>query len=453
MALQPHELWDRVDAFVLRGEWSAAAGDLDQILAGRPMSPLALYLRARAFDAADSPLEATFLLGAAIGAYSEDEELLHPDDVNTVRDARTRLPDLRDRALRRAPELDAEARARLAAWVSERIDAWARRGDVAILEGAERALTGVDSHLEELLVVLSERRHAARALQAAYDQAVIAASRTPREGARLLELLLPRVRERPEVGAVTEATVLRALGNAMYRDRDYRRAADIGERLVAIDPNDVNAWLLRANGHLFARDHEAAAAAFDEAFSVMRRVYAPMDARGAGPIDDLRPTAYFNHACVLAKLGRRDAALASLREAIARDPKWAGEAARDDYFASLVGDPEFSALVGHKPRRVRRARGRRPSVRVDEDESPLVRDVRAWVEAQRAGGHADDAILERLTDVESTEPSVRALLEAIGEASMQDDGSVGAAVTGALELPLDEALARIARVLVEAYSR
>jgi tetratricopeptide (TPR) repeat protein len=53
----------------------------------------------------------------------------------------------------------------------------------------------------------------------------------------------------------------------------------------------------------------------------------------------------YDVACYEALLGRREDALANLREAVARQPPVAGHARRDEDFASLRDDPEFLAIT------------------------------------------------------------------------------------------------------------
>ena len=54
----------------------------------------------------------------------------------------------------------------------------------------------------------------------------------------------------------------------------------------------------------------------------------------------------YDAACYEALLGRRDDALTNLREAVAREPRIAEQARRDEDFASLHDDPEFLAITG-----------------------------------------------------------------------------------------------------------
>jgi tetratricopeptide (TPR) repeat protein len=59
-----------------------------------------------------------------------------------------------------------------------------------------------------------------------------------------------------------------------------------------------------------------------------------------------RPYLLYDLACAEALAGRRDDALAHLREAVDAVPRLRDHASRDDDFASLRDDPEFLAIAG-----------------------------------------------------------------------------------------------------------
>ena len=58
------------------------------------------------------------------------------------------------------------------------------------------------------------------------------------------------------------------------------------------------------------------------------------------------PALLYETACYEALLGRRDDAIAHLRDAVGREPRFAESAATDEDFASLAEDPEFLAITG-----------------------------------------------------------------------------------------------------------
>jgi mannose-6-phosphate isomerase-like protein (cupin superfamily) len=58
------------------------------------------------------------------------------------------------------------------------------------------------------------------------------------------------------------------------------------------------------------------------------------------------PALLYETACYEALLGRRDDALAHLREAVEREPRFAASAAKDEDFASLAEDRSFLAITG-----------------------------------------------------------------------------------------------------------
>lgn len=55
------------------------------------------------------------------------------------------------------------------------------------------------------------------------------------------------------------------------------------------------------------------------------------------------PSLLYNLACMEARAGKRDDAVAHLKRAIELEPKWAACAVKDADFASISGDPDFPA--------------------------------------------------------------------------------------------------------------
>jgi tetratricopeptide (TPR) repeat protein len=58
------------------------------------------------------------------------------------------------------------------------------------------------------------------------------------------------------------------------------------------------------------------------------------------------PALLYESACYEALLGRRDDAIAHLRESVGREPRFAKSAVTDEDFASLAEDSEFLAITG-----------------------------------------------------------------------------------------------------------
>jgi tetratricopeptide (TPR) repeat protein len=58
------------------------------------------------------------------------------------------------------------------------------------------------------------------------------------------------------------------------------------------------------------------------------------------------PALLYESACYEALLGRRDDALAHLRQAVEREPRFAQSASADEDFSSFAEDPDFLAITG-----------------------------------------------------------------------------------------------------------
>jgi tetratricopeptide (TPR) repeat protein len=160
----------------------------------------------------------------------------------------------------------------------------------------------------------------------------------------------------------TEAGIVDTLAQDAYNSGDYARAADLADELVALDPDTGVGWQLRANARIFALRHEEAAVACTEAIENLDRIYARGQDEGAIFFGtDPRAGMYFNRSCVECKLGRRDAAIESLRIAVRKDAKYAAEAVADDYMEALFDDAEFQAICAQDPGALRTAEERDPA--------------------------------------------------------------------------------------------
>src|SRR5690606_31899458 len=122
----------------------------------------------------------------------------------------------------------------------------------------------------------------------------------------------------------SESSVVERLTRRSYDEQDWDRAAELADELVALDPDCAIGWQIRANAHIFALRHELAVDACSDAITNLERIHAAADEDDTIFLGtDPRATMYFNRACVLAKLGRRELALDDLREAIRRDAQFA----------------------------------------------------------------------------------------------------------------------------------
>jgi tetratricopeptide (TPR) repeat protein len=188
--------------------------------------------------------------------------------------------------------------------------------------------------IAEAWILLAQARAANEDLagaEAAYGEARRSASthsRTSRESE------LATFANDLDVDKVSDASVLGALRRMYANASDHASVYRVTTDELALDlPQKSRAAAIRAR---------AIAATFlerhDDAIDGYRSAMAAGDEDEAGLLR-------FNLACELARSGRKDEAIASLKEAIERDAEWGDKARADDYFSSIWDDREFIVVV------------------------------------------------------------------------------------------------------------
>ena len=120
-----------------------------------------------------------------------------------------------------------------------------------------------------------------------------------------------------------------ARGNVLYRQGEYRRAIDLYQAALALDPLDVKARNNLGSAYLQLTMDDRAAAAFQE---VLR-------------LDSSYSLAYYNLACVHGRAGNVESAASYLRQAVAVEPRARDWARTDRDFAPVRHAPEFRRLL------------------------------------------------------------------------------------------------------------
>lgn len=162
----------------------------------------------------------------------------------------------------------------------------------------------------------------------------------------------------------TERSVVVWLAELAYEAKHYDRALGYCARVLAEEKHDHALYrgaMLRAQSLTGLLRHADAVDAYAEAIDAVRAL------KSSGEViwsTDPRGQLYFNRACELSKLGRRDQALRDLRQALSYDHKWIEAAKTDDYFAPLHRDAAFVSLLAQPPT-------------VRDDDEPEIVDVAA----------------------------------------------------------------------------
>ena len=120
-----------------------------------------------------------------------------------------------------------------------------------------------------------------------------------------------------------------ARGNTLYRQGEYRRAIDMYEAALALNPLAVKARNNMGSAYLQLTMDDRAAAAFEEALR----------------LDESYGLAYYNLACVQARAGDVNGAAAYLRQAAAIEPQARDWARTDSDFARVRNAPAFRQLL------------------------------------------------------------------------------------------------------------
>lgn len=421
------ELLRRAREGAAAGQWRRVAKAMDVLLADSSWDEEAWFLRGLAHAGEGEPIEALLMLGAVVEELtpSDDDELddddddeydelddeLDDDDDELDADKQQRLATAEAELARLRPlaeQLDADARTRAVATVMSWLETWTDSSQVGPIHGAATALHGVLPELDGVLLVLLARwqhdpeliERARRALPDAPSvllmQADALADEDPDAAAQLYADLRKQLREGAELSETarkledllarapgarppSESSVVERLTRRSYDEQDWDRAAELADELVALDPDCAIGWQIRANAHIFALRHELAVDACSDAITNLERIHAAADEDDTIFLGtDPRATMYFNRACVLAKLGRRELALDDLREAIRRDAQFAEDAPADDYFEALFDDPEFLAICAQDA----------AALVTDAERSPLA--VQQWIARTREHENTGD---------------------------------------------------------------
>ncbi len=314
--------------------------------------PEALYQQALAFDERGKPALSLAFVGAAIG-----KALLRDfPSVSAARRMRARLRKKVSAKRHETPAAEVEE-------ITHTLIEW-RSGGTELqsqLRGAMEAMLGAVRELDTLTrfhVGASTHADAKKLSRDVPDSPDVAYKFAWKcsnekqlamleEALRLLRSNEPRsadarrIEELQRAGpsALTEAVVLGRLVTVASTEELWDRAAAWASELTRLAPDDPSAWVARADALTFGQRHEEALRAYDDAWRVLTRT------DHAANESDARPRILFNKSCLLAKLGRRDEALAELRRAIRMDPKNAAGAKSDDYWKAYRRDREFVRLT------------------------------------------------------------------------------------------------------------
>ena len=133
---------------------------------------------------------------------------------------------------------------------------------------------------------------------------------------------------RPAPSAATAAGYV-SRGNALYRQGEYQRAIDMYQAALALNPVDVKARNNLGSAYLQLAMDQRALTTFQEALR----------------LDSSYSLAYYNLACVQARAGNVQSAVAFLQQAIAIAPEARDWARTDNDFALVRNAPEFRQLL------------------------------------------------------------------------------------------------------------
>jgi hypothetical protein len=319
----------------------------------------------------DNPLAAAFLLGAASTAEDDAGQPEFPD-------AAARMAQLRELPV--TPEQQQATEQLVLKFVRQ----WRGYSCAALSYGGAQAL---DGKLPSLQPLFSYLLGAWSSQIERLEQAAKLAPGVPQITLRWLEQLEQSEPERARAGMdalveqlrqglaptpleqqleatltgegepLTLGSLLARQAKAAYEAKDYDRAMQLATQALEHTPAELTALQVRALAATFSGRLEESLGAYAEALAAHDARYAD---GGAVFLSDPRPQMWFNRACTHAKLGRREAALEDLRRAVLGADRYAEEARKDDWFASLWEDPELLAIVAREPQALVLQEHRRP---------------------------------------------------------------------------------------------
>ncbi len=364
-----HELLSRARSGFDADQPKRAAMAMDALLKGTPAHPEALYWRARAYVSEGRRGVAKALFGAAEVCARLERDAREGDAQAQAEEVLTLI----GAARADVDEVELVDTTILDRWLLK----WAADGQEAALCGAALAVIDVAAdraavtrfaagryrhdrrHLERAHAEAPASRWCARALAntlkteeperaiALFHHAMASATVGLSEEEQLMDRMGDLIEKANFASAQSiEAGLLEDLAGVLYDERRWNEAIGIADRLVEENPDNTTGWQWRANARTFALRFEEAATAYRVALKQLDRAFASDGLVVGG---DPRPGMRFNLSCVLAKLGKRAAALDELRRSVRADPKWGHEARADAYFEALWGDELFLQITDGKP--------------------------------------------------------------------------------------------------------
>jgi tetratricopeptide (TPR) repeat protein len=139
----------------------------------------------------------------------------------------------------------------------------------------------------------------------------------------------------------------RVVADRAWEAEDWKTAADQYEQMLRADPYNPTARFRRSYSlhEIFYEALEAGSSASPITATTKQLAQVALDSYDA-TLDflELRDLAYYNIACIYARLGEADRAIEAIRKAIANGAS-ISRIARDSDFESLKSDPRFARIV------------------------------------------------------------------------------------------------------------
>lgn len=375
------ELERRAREGAAAGQWKRVLKAANELLEENETHVAGLYYRGLVYEAQGYPVMALASLGAAF-AQGTLEVKVHDDGKKG--EAIGEDEKAEERALLRA--IDARIEEARAKGIPE--ERWAASRDALIERlastwkehpicalGTVAALRGLGGDLDALFTFVEgacdlDVEKLERALALAPDSIAVAmklAAGLVRKGdkaaaAAVYERVLGRLRagdtapaspaaelvERVEKAPASLAGVLEELSVAAFQAGERRRAMELADELVKVDPDVIRGWTVRGHARLFELMYAEAAEAYAEGIREVSRIMDQGDKVWFG--DDPRPAMHFNRACAFGRLGMKEEALEALRHAVRGAEKYAEEAKTEEWIECLRGTPELEAITRQEPR-------------------------------------------------------------------------------------------------------